>query len=120
MQVRNVLAGVAVSDLPTSRDWYNKLLVRGPDQEPMKTLAEYAFPGGGWLQIFEDTERAGQSSVTLAVDDLDVWVVHAGSHAMEATKIQTSDLVRTTTLTDPDGNRIVLAEARTPDNKSVA
>ena len=47
MEIKNVLAGVAVTDLATATDWYNKLFGRKPDQTPMETLAEYRFPGGG-------------------------------------------------------------------------
>lgn len=120
MEIKNVLAGVAVTDLVTATDWYNKLFGRKPDQTPMETLAEYRFPGGGWLQVFVDESRAGKSSITLAVDDVDVWIVHAGTRGIEATDTQHGDFVSISILTDPDGNRIVLAEARSPDNKSVA
>ncbi len=120
MEIKNVLASVAVKDLGISTDWYTKLFEREPDQRPMENLAEYGFPGGGWLQVFVDKERAGQSYVTLAVDDLAVAIVHAGARGMEAADTHHGDFVSTSVLTDPDGNHVVLAEARSPDNKSVA
>lgn len=120
MEIKNVLAGVAVTNLAVSTGWYSKLFGREPDQTSMTNLAEYRFPGGGWLQVFVDEVRAGQSSITLAVDDLDVWIVHAGTRGMDAKDTQRGDFAHTSILSDPDGNRVVLAEARSPDNKSVA
>jgi len=120
MQAKNVLAGVAVSNLAIATDWYNKLLDCLPDQSPMDTLAEYAFPGGGWLQVYVDDARAGQSSITLAVEDLDVWIVHAGTHGMEASDTQRGDFAKTSVLADPDGNRVVLAQAVSARNRSIA
>lgn len=120
MEIKNVLAGVAVSNLAVATDWYSKLFDRGPDQRPMDNLAEYRFSGGGWLQVFEDEARAGNSSITLAVDDLDEWIVHAGTHGMEARDTQRGDYVSTSILDDPDGNQVVLAQAGNASNASVA
>ena len=38
----------------------------------MPEVAEWRFERGGWIQVFHDERRAGSSSVTLAVDDLEL------------------------------------------------
>jgi len=71
MTVSNVLAGVAVKDLDSSAQWYERIFKRAADTRPMAEVAEWRFPEGGWLQVFRDEKRAGSSSVTFAVKNLD-------------------------------------------------
>jgi hypothetical protein len=37
----------------------------------MAEVAEWKFDRGGWLQVYENAERAGAGSCTLAVSNLD-------------------------------------------------
>ena len=71
MAIRNALASMAVKDLKLSVSWYEKLFGRPADSTPMPEVAEWKFPGGGWLQVYAGPERAGGSSCTLAVSNLD-------------------------------------------------
>ena len=112
MGVANVLAGVAVSDLETSFDWYEKVLKRPADTRPMSEVAEWHFPGGGWLQVFRDEQRAGSSSVTFAVQDLDDELRGLRNQGIPIGRTTDTDIVRTATVTDPDGNQIVFAQAK--------
>lgn len=110
MAINNVLAGVAVRDLDASQRWYEQVLT-SPGARPMKEVAEWKLPDGGALQVFQDAERAGKSSITLAVSDLDAQV-SALKRANIAIGTQTAnDAVKTAIVEDPDGNRIVLAQA---------
>ena len=63
----NALAGIMVSDLTTAEAWYEQLLSRPADARPMEGLAEWKLADGGWIQVFQDTDRAGSSSVTFLV-----------------------------------------------------
>ena len=90
MTIKNALAGIGVTDLTMAIDWYTKVMGRGPDQQPMPEVAEYCFSRGGWLQLFPDKARAGKSSVTLTVDDLD-----ARLNELRAAGIQVSKPTRT-------------------------
>lgn len=64
MPVTNVLDGVASSDLARSRAWWSQLLGREPDVTPMPSDLEWHFNGDG-IQLLDDSEHAGHSSVTL-------------------------------------------------------
>lgn len=112
MYIKNVLAGVAVSNHEKSVEWYSALIGRRPDAEPMRGLAEWVFEGGGWLQLFSDDKRAGNSSVTFA--DADIF---ARAQMLEKIDVKIDDqsqsgTVNTITAHDPDGNQIVFAEGK--------
>ena len=118
MSVFNVLAGVAVSDLDASVEWYADVLGRAPNLRPMEGLAEWQFSDGGWLQIYEDANRAGHSCVTFAEDDFDgrVWALKA--KGIKVGPITRSDQVDTVLVRDPDGNQVVFAHGKRAELQS--
>jgi predicted enzyme related to lactoylglutathione lyase len=120
MAIRNVLAGVAVKDLDAATAWYSKLIGRPPQSRPMAEVAEWEFARGGWLQVFEDAERAGSSSVTFAEDDLDERLAELKSLGIVIGQTTDSDYVRTAIIADPDGNQLVFAQARTAANRAAS
>ncbi len=120
MSIHNVLAGVAVLDLGRSLTWYNELLGREPDTRPMPGVAEWSFAGGGWVQLFEDHRRAGASSLTLVESDLAGRLNMLASRQIRIEEQSESDFVKTAQIRDPDGNRIVFAEAVSAENKAAA
>lgn len=111
MAFNNVLAGIASMNFEKSLNWYEKLLNSKPDSQPMEGVAEWKFDGGGWLQLFADSERAGDSSITLSVDDLDKTIRKLSELDIEVGEQTDSDIVKTAKIIDPDGNQIILAEA---------
>jgi predicted enzyme related to lactoylglutathione lyase len=110
MPIVNALAGIMVSDLTTAAAWYEQLLSRPADARPMEGLAEWKLADGGWIQVFQDTERAGSSSVTFLVSDLDDHLAELKAKGISIERTTTSDYVKTATVTDPAGNRVVFAE----------
>ena len=120
MTIKNALAGIAVTDLDGAIRWYTKLLGRAPDERPMPEVAEYRFPSGGWLQVFRDADRAGKSSVTLTIDNIDAGLEALRTAGIEAAKPTRTDYVDTAIVTDPFGNRIVLAQAKSAANKAAS
>lgn len=115
MSIQNVLAGVAVRDLQAAIPWYSQLFDREADSQPMPEVAEWRFDRGGWLQVFHDEERAGSSSLTLAVDDLDATLDALQRKGVSVGKKTDTPSVRTAIVEDLDGNRIVFAEALSGD-----
>jgi predicted enzyme related to lactoylglutathione lyase len=111
MSTDNALAAVAVKDLKAATSWYTKLLGRPADSTPMPELAEWKFERGGWLQVYELPERAGQGSFTLAVTDLDAVIAHAQKLGLDTNNTWSTAQVRTLMTSDPDGNHIAFAEA---------
>jgi len=62
---------------------------------------------GGWLYVLRDADRAGRAVVTLLVDDLDEQLAAAAAAGIELGPVETvAGSVRTTWITDPDGNRV--------------
>jgi hypothetical protein len=111
MSIDNAIASVAVRNLDNAVSWYRALLRRGPDSTPMPEVAEWRFPRGGWLQVYELAERAGNGSVTLAVSDIEELVTHVGKLGIDTSQRTSSAKVETLMIADPDGNHIAFAEA---------
>ena len=114
MSIDNVLASVAVKDVESAIGWYERLLGKPPESTPMPEVAEWKFPHGGWLQVYQAPERAGEGSFTLAVSSLDEIAAHVQSLGIDTSQRTSSERVKTLMITDPDGNHIAMAEAIDP------
>jgi glyoxylase I family protein len=107
MAINHVLAVVPVADIDTARDWYEHLLGRTPDNHPMEGLAEWRVTDTGWLQVWEDPDRAGTALLNFAVDDLAAHLDELASRGLSPGEVQTVNKeVQLTAVTDPDGNTI--------------
>jgi len=111
--IDNVLASLAVKDLKVSAAWYEKLIGR-PSASPMPEVAEWSFPRGGALQIYQNPERSGQGSCTLAVGDIEAHVAKLQSMGVDTSQRSNGPRVKTVMITDPDGNHLALAQATDP------
>lgn len=112
MNIANALAGIAVRDFDAAVEWYGTLFSRKPDAAPMPHLAEWHFVAGGWLQVFEDRDRAGQTSVTLVVDDISTTRDELLKKQVDVEDDSDSEVTRVTQVRDPDGNLVVFAQSR--------
>jgi predicted enzyme related to lactoylglutathione lyase len=111
MTINNALASVAVKDIKTAVQWYEKVIGRPADSTPMPELAEWQFPIGGGLQVYALPERAGSCSCTLLVSDIDAEAARLKKQGV-ATGAQTSGMqVKVFMIKDPDGNSIAFAQA---------
>ena len=77
----------------------------------MTDFVEWRFTGGGGLQIFVDQARAGHSSVTFVVSDLDACLARLARKGLTSVHRQSSKTARTATLRDPDGNQVMVSQA---------
>ncbi|WP_426086891.1 VOC family protein [Janthinobacterium sp. PSPC1-1] len=110
MPILNAIASLAVRDLTASSAWYASLLDKEADTRPMPEVAEWKFDRGGGLQLYQQPERAGGGSVTLAVDDIDLLATHLQQLNVAHGALTRTAQVRTIMLTDPDGNHIAFAQ----------
>lgn len=110
MSINNALASVAVKDLHVAMAWYEQLFGR-PGSMPMPELAEWQFPRGGWLQVYQLAERAGHGSFTLAVSDIAAEITKLNAMGVDTSQQSSDSKVKTVMVMDPDGNHIALAEA---------
>jgi predicted enzyme related to lactoylglutathione lyase len=109
MSIEQIPAVVPVSDMDTARAWYERLVGRPADNNPMETLAEWRMTDAGWIQVFHDPERAGSSLLNFAVDDLEGHLAEVTARGLAPEGIQPADKgVRLSAVIDPDGNRITV------------
>jgi catechol 2,3-dioxygenase-like lactoylglutathione lyase family enzyme len=111
MSIRNVIASVAVRDLDASVSWYATLF-GPPAGRPTPEVAEWSFPGGGWLQVYALAERAGQGSFTVSVTSIEEQADALRAIGIDKPAGPSTDQVRTLMIKDPDGNSIAFAQPR--------
>jgi catechol 2,3-dioxygenase-like lactoylglutathione lyase family enzyme len=108
--ITDLFAGVPVSDLDASIDWYTRLFGRPPNvragDEILWEIDEHAT-----LFIEPDAAQAGAGRITLSVAGLDALLERLRSQGIEHERIETySNGVRHVKVPDPDGNAIAFAE----------
>jgi catechol 2,3-dioxygenase-like lactoylglutathione lyase family enzyme len=111
MDIEVAFIGVAVTDLATGRDFFERLLGSPPDvlvneDEVMWRVAEAA-----WLYVVVDPPRAGHALAALSVGDLDATLVELAARGITPSSVeQVSDDARKATVLDPDGNSVAIIE----------
>lgn len=110
MTITNALASIAVDDIAEALDFYERLFGRHADARPMNDLAEWKLPGGGWVQLHTDADRAGASSITLIVDDLAEELGRLELQGLKPVSKAMGDFFKTAKFRDPDGNLITFSQ----------
>ena len=110
MKIDNAIASVPVKNQKSASSWYEKLFRRPADSTPMPEVAEWKFLHGGWLQIYQHPERAGNGSCTLAVSNLEEVIAHLESLGVDTSQRTSGEKVKTVMITDPDGNHLAFAQ----------
>ncbi len=108
--ITDLFAGVPVSDLDASIEWYSRVFGRPPDMragdEILWDIDEHAT-----LFIEPNAAQAGAGRITLAVAGLDALLERLASQGIKHEPIETySNGVRHVNVPDPDGNAIAFAE----------
>jgi catechol 2,3-dioxygenase-like lactoylglutathione lyase family enzyme len=108
--ITQLLAGVPVSDLDASIDWYTRFFGRPPDMRVGEEIL-WEIDERAWLFIEPNAERAGAGRITLSVTGLDELLERLAAQQIEHEPIETySNGVRHVNVPDPDGNAIAFAE----------
>jgi catechol 2,3-dioxygenase-like lactoylglutathione lyase family enzyme len=111
MPYTEVFAGIAVRDRDAAIAFYERLLGAPPTMLPNDDEAAWQLTRGGWLYVLRDADRAGRAVVTLLVDDLDERLAKAAARGIELGPVDiVAGSVRTTWITDPDGNRVQIGQ----------
>jgi catechol 2,3-dioxygenase-like lactoylglutathione lyase family enzyme len=108
--ITHLIAGVPVSDLAASIDWYTRCLGRPPDMrvgdEVLWDIDEHAT-----LFIEPNPAQAGVGRITLVVAGLDALMERLGAESIPHEPIESySNGVRHVKIPDPDGNAVAFAE----------
>jgi hypothetical protein len=120
MAVKNELAGVAVTDLRVSKDWYQKLFGREPDTNPIDEMYQWALPTGEWIRLFASKSLAGSSSLTLVEVDFGKRLEDLRAARYDIKKLVDSDSIKVAIIEDPDGNEVVFAQRQAARHKDAA
>ena len=106
----NLYAGVPVTDLDASIDWYTRFFGRPPDMRAGDEIL-WALDDHATLFIEPNAAHAGAGRITLGVTGPDALLERLAAHGIDHEPIETySNGVRHTKVPDPDGNAIAFAD----------
>ncbi|HTU39333.1 MAG TPA: VOC family protein [Acidimicrobiales bacterium] len=116
MDVQVAFVAVPVSALPPSRRFYEDVFGRSPDIVPNEHEAMWRLTDTAWLYVVSDAghaERAGHTTATLSVADLDRALDELASRGITPELVEAvGSAGRKATVRDPDGNTVALIEVR--------
>jgi catechol 2,3-dioxygenase-like lactoylglutathione lyase family enzyme len=102
----HLFAGLRVRDLRAARPWYERLFGE-PSFFPNATEAVWTLAEHRSVYVEEQDHGAGNSVVTVFVDDLDAHVAAVAARGLEPDERLTySNGVRKALYRDPDGNEL--------------
>ncbi len=102
----HLFAGLRVRDLQASREWYERLLGE-PSFSPHAAETVWTLAEDRSVYVVEQAEGAGNSVVTVFLDDLDARVAAIAARGLEPDVRDTySNGVRKLVYRDPDGNEV--------------
>jgi catechol 2,3-dioxygenase-like lactoylglutathione lyase family enzyme len=101
-----LFAGMRVRDFQAARPWYERLLGE-PTFFAHATEAVWTVAEDRSVYVVEHADGAGNSVVTILVDDLDAHVAAIAARGLEpAERLTYSNGVRKVLYRDPDGNEL--------------
>jgi catechol 2,3-dioxygenase-like lactoylglutathione lyase family enzyme len=101
-----LFAGLRVRDFQAARPWYERLLGE-PTFFPHAAEAVWTLAEDRSVYVVEHADGAGNSVVTIMVDDLDAHVAAIAARGLEPDERLTySNGVRKALYRDPDGNEL--------------
>jgi catechol 2,3-dioxygenase-like lactoylglutathione lyase family enzyme len=102
----HLFAGVRVRDFQAARAWYDRLLGE-PTFFPHATEAVWTLADDRSVYVVEHADGAGNSVVTVLVDDLDARMAAIAARGLEPDEEVTyAGGVRKAVYRDPDGNEV--------------
>jgi catechol 2,3-dioxygenase-like lactoylglutathione lyase family enzyme len=109
--ITNLYAGVPVTDLDASTDWYTRFFGRPPDMRAGEEIL-WDLNENATLFIEPNAAQAGSGRITLGVAGLETLLERLAAAGIDYEPIETySNGVRHVKIPDPDGNAIAFAEA---------
>ncbi|MGA9873620.1 MAG: VOC family protein [Rhodococcus sp. (in: high G+C Gram-positive bacteria)] len=111
MKLDNVVAVLPVEEFDAARLWYESLLGRAPDMEPMDDTAEWQIAENAWIQVSVNPATAGKTGVVLGVADLDAHMGDLRDAGIDVGDIvEYPGVVKTLDVDDPAGNTITFVQ----------
>ena len=88
MDVEIAFTGVAVSDLATGRDFFERLFGKPPDVLVNENEVMWGVNESAWLYVVVDSARAGHALAALSVADLDAALAELASRGLQPSKLE--------------------------------
>lgn len=111
MTISYVFAGIPTAHYAAALPWHERLFGRQPDLFPQDEEAAWMLTDTGWIYLVGDADRAGNSLLTLLVDNLDEQVAALAERGLTPDETETlADGGRKAAFVDPDGNKITFAQ----------
>jgi predicted enzyme related to lactoylglutathione lyase len=102
----SVTVGIPVRDLGLAGAWYNAVLDRPPELEPVEGIVEYEF-GGVWIQLMSGKRGSYGWVLRYGVDDLHVERERLRGLGVAVGVIETvPGVIAFFDFLDPDGNQL--------------
>ena len=111
MDAQVLFAGIPVSDFKAAQAWYERFFARPADVIANSNEVMWQVTNHGWLYIVGDADHAGNSTVAIAVSDIE-----KATAALELRGVTTGPVEhqgnagRKSVVRDPDGNSIAIIE----------
>ena len=112
MTIRTIFAHVSCASIETSAPWYEKLFGKAPTWRPMEGLAEWQFSDIAEVQLFQEEQYAGSSTLTLGVLPLESERIRLQKASLKPGPIEETRGYFLMRMRDPDENLIVFASAK--------
>jgi hypothetical protein len=114
VKLQKIYSALLTADLTAAEGWYTKLLGRGPDYRPMKTLIQWDLYAQGGLQVATDDNLAGHGALFLIVGDIAAERRRLRELGISLGDDIQGDYSTLAQVRDPDGNQITLATPPSP------
>ncbi len=86
-------------------------LVVDPDVVPMEGIAEWQLVENAWIQVSIDPERAGNTTVVIGVNDVEVQrKTCLDANVPVGDIVEYPDVIKMVEIIDPDGNKIAFVQ----------
>lgn len=116
VRATSVMAVVTVANFGAAVEWYERFFGRDADRRPMDGLAEWRLTDTGVVQLVHDPDRAGHALLTLGVPELDETIMTLASRGVATGEVVEGVIARISSITDPEGNTITLAQPDEADS----
>lgn len=110
MEIQGIYAALATADMTRAENFYAHLFGRAPDDRPMDFLIQWRDVAGANVQVFHDPENAGGGRLTIVVPKMEDARKSLQKIDVELSGAAEGEYGKIAQITDPDGNRITLAE----------
>ena len=113
MDVEVAFTAVPVAALGPGQAYFEQLFGRPPDIVPNDREVMWRLTDTAWLYVLVDGLRAGRSTATLCVADLDGTLAEVATRGLTPESVEDVGTAgRKAILRDPDGNTVALIEVR--------